>query len=90
MTPQIQSLKADITQVHAAALDLHRRQVPRSSSDVDGPFRVVEAISDGVDAILRHLFVEFLADEADDVALLAVGGYGRRELCPQSDIDIRR
>jgi [protein-PII] uridylyltransferase len=88
MTPQIQSLKGDITQVRAAALELHRRQIARSCTEVEDPFRVVEAISDGVDAILRQLFAEFLAGEADDVALLAVGGYGRRELCPQSDIDI--
>jgi [protein-PII] uridylyltransferase len=80
MTPEIKSLKADITQVHAAALDLHRQG--------ENPFRVVEAISDGVDTILRRLFLEFLADEAEDVALLATGGYGRRELCPQSDIDV--
>jgi [protein-PII] uridylyltransferase len=79
MAPQVETLKADISQVHAAALDRHRMG--------EDPFRVVQFISDGVDGILRHLFSEFLGDPAD-VALLAVGGYGRRELCPQSDIDI--
>ena len=79
MAPLVETLKADISQVHAAALDRHRMG--------EDPFRVVQFITDGVDAILRHLFSEFLG-EPEDVALLAVGGYGRRELCPQSDIDI--
>lgn len=40
-----------------------------------------------VDNVLRHLWAEHVG-ALPDIALIAVGGYGRGELFPQSDIDI--
>jgi len=47
--------------------------------------------SDAIDALVLHLWQAVLAHDpalATGVALVAVGGYGRRELFPYSDVDL--
>jgi [protein-PII] uridylyltransferase len=41
-----------------------------------------------VDSVLCHSWETYFPPETDDIALIAVGGYGRGELHPASDIDI--
>jgi [protein-PII] uridylyltransferase len=47
----------------------------------------LERYSDRVDALLRHLFAEANGSSVS-VAIVALGGYGRRHLCVHSDIDL--
>ncbi|HEU0197363.1 MAG TPA: [protein-PII] uridylyltransferase [Nevskiaceae bacterium] len=49
---------------------------------------LVRARADFVDAVLRSAWRELLPVTASGLALVAVGGYGRRELLPFSDIDL--
>ncbi|NGY03567.1 [protein-PII] uridylyltransferase [Solimonas terrae] len=49
---------------------------------------LVHARSHLVDEVLRTSWQKFLPDSASGLALVAVGGYGRGELLPHSDIDI--
>jgi [protein-PII] uridylyltransferase len=50
---------------------------------------LVRQKSDFVDEVLTHCFNEFIGQKThDSIALLAVGGYGRGELLPASDIDL--
>ncbi|MTA39626.1 MAG: hypothetical protein F2560_01135, partial [Actinobacteria bacterium] len=51
---------------------------------------VCQKLSDVTDEWLSALFNEAVTDEkkSGDIVLIAVGGYGRRELAPQSDLDV--
>ncbi len=50
---------------------------------------LVRQKSDLIDHVLRHCFeVMFVTESSDPVSLVAVGGYGRSELLPGSDIDL--
>ncbi|MEQ1440249.1 [protein-PII] uridylyltransferase [Fontimonas sp. SYSU GA230001] len=49
---------------------------------------LVHARSHLVDEVLRAAWHKFLPDVTEGLALVAVGGYGRGELLPHSDIDI--
>ncbi|MHA7834012.1 MAG: [protein-PII] uridylyltransferase family protein, partial [Algiphilus sp.] len=49
---------------------------------------LVEARSMLVDEVLRTAWKEHLGETNQGLALLAVGGYGRNELLPHSDIDL--
>lgn len=53
----------------------------------EGGRRTLERYSDRIDALLRQLFADVGAPQAP-VAILALGGYGRRHLCLHSDIDL--
>jgi [protein-PII] uridylyltransferase len=55
-----------------------------------GGLQLCRALSDVTDTWLQQVFAEAIADvkKSDDIVLLAVGGYGRQELAPQSDLDV--
>ena len=56
------------------------------SDELTGP-EFCRANAEAMDETLRELAAN-LFKNAPDLALFALGGYGRRELCPYSDIDL--
>ena len=50
---------------------------------------LVQARSNVVDTLLIKAWLQYFPENAEDIALLAVGGYGRGELHPASDVDVQ-
>jgi [protein-PII] uridylyltransferase len=69
------------------AFDAARAELESDALRGAGGRASLERYSDRVDAMLRQLFSEVAAADTQ-VAVLALGGYGRRHLCLQSDIDL--
>jgi len=78
---KISVFKNILKQSHNTLVDLFEREVPIES--------LIHARSQFIDRILIHAWQHIFPEQhTDGIALLAVGGYGRGELHPHSDVDI--
>jgi [protein-PII] uridylyltransferase len=69
------------------AFDAARSELEADALRGAGGRAALERYSDRVDAMLRQLFADIAMPDVH-VAVIALGGYGRRHLCLQSDIDL--
>jgi len=76
-------------------IPLFKDAIRHSQAVMDQHFRstldavtLVHARSWFMDQLLRYAWLQFFPENSENIALLAVGGYGRGELHPKSDIDI--
>jgi len=70
-----------------ASLDAAREELRASIARGAGGRGALERYADRVDALIRQLFTDAGAYDGP-LAILALGGYGRRHLCLHSDIDL--
>jgi [protein-PII] uridylyltransferase len=68
-----------------SALAQTRDELRQAHLDGMGGLALSQALSDAMDVALRSLWTRIGADE---IALVALGGYGRGELSPKSDLDL--
>src|SRR5688572_25190358 len=69
----------------------HRERIRSINRSGASGADTVRFISEMVDTLIRVMWDQVEMAQPNDanlVALVAVGGYGRMELCPQSDIDL--
>lgn len=74
-----------------AVLQRQRDKIRRLNREGSSGADTVRFISEMVDTLLRVMWEHLenaIPEDARCVAVVAVGGYGRMELCPQSDIDL--
>lgn len=74
------SFREALKNADQALINLFEQGVPAA--------RLVPARACFIDQLLRCIWQQFLPTDSPDIALIAVGGYGRGELHPGSDIDI--
>lgn len=66
--------------------DLHNKKAKRNRA-LSGSL-LAEKRTDIIDKLIKQCIVGLGFNDLKNVALLALGGYGRKELCPYSDIDL--
>ena len=67
------------------------QRIQQKFEETNAGIAVLRARSDLVDALVIRLYQEFISADPKEprhLCLLALGGYGRRELFPHSDIDL--
>jgi [protein-PII] uridylyltransferase len=71
----------------AARLDMARRELAEASGRGEGGRHAMRQYSHRMDALIQQLYAD-AGSLTQSVAVFALGGYGRRELCLHSDIDL--
>lgn len=80
---------------HHDALSAYRHCIATAEAGLEQRYRDGEDIASlvrgraaFVDGLLHHIWQRYEWQQADTMALIAVGGYGRGELHPHSDVDL--
>jgi len=76
----VTELKNRYVEKREALMELHRSGA--------GGIKISLALADRMDWLLRSLFTTLIAEQQAPLAIVALGGYGRNELCFASDADI--
>lgn len=73
---------------HLSRILLEQRELIAGRVGDIGAVELMVAYSDLTDALVARIFTLASADAEVEIAVAAVGGYGRREMAPFSDVDV--
>ncbi len=79
--------RQDARAARASRLEAARRELAAASGRGEGGKHAMRQYSHRMDALIQQLFAE-AGPVSQPIAVFALGGYGRRELCLHSDIDL--
>jgi [protein-PII] uridylyltransferase len=79
--------RQDARAARTARLDAARRELADASGRGEGGRHAMRQYSHRMDALIQQLYAE-AGSLTQSVAVFALGGYGRRELCLHSDVDL--
>ena len=79
--------RQDARSVRASRLDAARRELAEASGRGEGGRHAMRQYSHRMDALIQQLYAD-AGSLTQSVTVFALGGYGRRELCLHSDIDL--
>ncbi len=71
-----------------AMIEARQRDIASAHRDGAGGIATCGALTSLIDEALRSAWSTFPSGAQDHVAILALGGYGRAELSPHSDVDV--
>jgi [protein-PII] uridylyltransferase len=80
MSGDPQSIKQFLSSRYAEIASAHRSGA--------GGFATCQALTTAMDKAIRSAYEMIAEGVRDEMAILALGGFGRRELCPHSDVDV--
>ena len=86
--PTPQAPASDVRAARTARLEVARAELRAATERGEGGRVALKQYSQRMDAIIQQLFVEAAAGAVQPVGVFALGGYGRRQLCLHSDIDV--
>src|SRR5205085_1649866 len=87
-TPSIDARAAsDARAARTARLETARGELSAATVHGQGGRQAMRQYSHRMDALVQQLFAD-AGPVSQPVAVFALGGYGRRELCLHSDIDV--
>src|SRR6185436_1116133 len=85
--PDSEPAQLDARTARAARLEAARQELAAASGRGEGGKSAMRQYSHRMDALVQQVFSE-AGPASQPVAVFALGGYGRRELCLHSDVDL--
>ena len=76
-----------LDKVREIILSIHENEKTKLFKKFE-PFTIMRTLSDCMDLVVKEIYIRKVGLEVSDISVIAVGGYGRREMSFYSDVDL--